>query len=141
MNFPVLISSHKIVLVDFYATWCEPCVEEVPNVVVNYGKYHDKGLEIIGISLDKAGAAEKLASFTKEHKMPWPQVYDGKYWKSDLVQKYGIDSIPRMILIDGDTGKIIKKKPANFTDAKLMSEETDGSLFWKMGEGRGPRLG
>jgi mono/diheme cytochrome c family protein len=39
---------------------------------------------------------------------------------------------------DGDTGKIIKKKPANFTDAKLMSEETDGSLFWKMGEGRGP---
>ena len=100
----------KVVLIDFWATWCGPCIAELPNVVTNYEKYHEKGLEILGISLDREGADEKLAAFTKEHKMPWPQVFDGKYWKADVGQKYGINSIPHMILIDGDTGKIIADK-------------------------------
>jgi len=79
----------------------------VPNVVANYEKYHDKGFEILGISLDRAGAEEKLASFTKENKMPWPQIYDGKYWDARIGKTYAIDSIPAMYLIDGDTGAVL----------------------------------
>ena len=101
----------KIVLIDFWATWCGPCVEELPNVVANYQKYHGKGLEVLGVSLDKADSADKLAAFTAENMMPWPQIYDGKFWKAEVSQLYGIDAIPHMILIDGDTGKIVFDNP------------------------------
>ena len=97
----------KVVLLDFWATWCPPCIKEVPNVVANYEKYHGKGLEILGISLDRANAEEKLATFTKENHMPWPQVYDGKWWQARIGKTYAIESIPAMFLIDGDTGAIL----------------------------------
>jgi len=96
----------KIVLVDFWATWCGPCVQELPNVLSAYEKYHAQGFEVIGVSLDKDGAA--LAAFTKEHKMAWPQIFDGLGWKNKLAQAYGIQSIPATFLLDGE-GKIIAK--------------------------------
>lgn len=97
----------KVVLLDFWATWCGPCVREVPNVVANYEKYHEKGFEILGISLDNAGAEEKLATFTKDKQMSWPQIYDGKGWQAGIGKRYGVESIPAMYLIDGDTGSIL----------------------------------
>lgn len=96
----------KIVLVDFWATWCGPCVAELPNVLKAYKKYHDKGFEVIGISLDKDEA--KLKAFIAEKGMPWPQYFDGLGWGSKLGQKYGIDSIPATFLLDRE-GKIIGK--------------------------------
>ncbi len=96
----------KIVLVDFWATWCGPCVAELPNVIATYGKYHDKGFEVIGISLDQE--KDKLTGFIKEKKVPWAQYFDGKGWQSKLGQKYGINSIPATYLIDKE-GKIIGK--------------------------------
>ncbi len=66
----------KVVLVDFWATWCGPCVDELPNVIAAYKKYHDKGFEIVGISLDQDKA--KLEEFLKEKGMTWPQFLDGK---------------------------------------------------------------
>lgn len=98
----------KIVMVDFWATWCPPCRAEAPNVAQAYQKFHDKGFEIIGISLDQEGSKDKVISFAKENNMPWAQYYDGKGWKNDLAVKYGINSIPAAFLLDG-TGKIIAK--------------------------------
>jgi thiol-disulfide isomerase/thioredoxin len=96
----------KVVLVDFWATWCGPCVRELPNVLAAYNKYHDKGFEIIGISLDQDETA--LKSFIKENGMGWPQYFDGKGWGSKLGQKYGIDSIPMTFLLDRE-GRIVAK--------------------------------
>ena len=100
----------KIVLMDFWATWCGPCVAELPNVVKAYGKYHDQGLEVLGVSLDKEDWEQKLAAFTKKKDMPWPQVYDGKYWGAAVAKLYGITAIPHMILVDGDSGVILADK-------------------------------
>ncbi|HXB02394.1 MAG TPA: TlpA disulfide reductase family protein [Opitutaceae bacterium] len=96
----------KVVLVDFWATWCGPCREELPNVLAAYKKYHDKGFEIIGVSLDQD--ENTLKSFIKEKGMVWPQYFDGQGWGSKLGQKYGIDSIPMTFLLDQE-GKIVAK--------------------------------
>jgi thiol-disulfide isomerase/thioredoxin len=90
----------KIVLLDFWATWCPPCVAETPNVVAAYTKYHDKGFEIVGISLDQSKGA--LQKYVADNKMPWPQYFDGKGWDSAVGTRFGIDSIPAMWLIGKD---------------------------------------
>jgi thiol-disulfide isomerase/thioredoxin len=96
----------KVVLVDFWATWCPPCRKELPNVLDVYKKYHSKGFEIIGISFEKDKDPESLKSFTKGMDMPWPQYFDGKYWDNDLGIYYGIQGIPAMWLVNKD-GKVV----------------------------------
>ena len=90
----------KVVLVDFWATWCGPCVAELPNVQAAYKKYHAKGFEIIGISLDDN--RDKLTAFLKEKDVPWAQYFDGLGWQSKLGQQFGINSIPATFLLDRD---------------------------------------
>jgi thiol-disulfide isomerase/thioredoxin len=97
----------KVVLIDFWATWCGPCVAEIPNVLEQYEKYHDKGFEVVGISLDED--REALEKFVGEQKIPWPILYEkpeGEGWRHPLSTYYGISGIPTVILIGRD-GNVI----------------------------------
>ena len=94
----------KVLLVDFWATWCPPCRAEVPELVKVYKAYKDKGFEILGISFDEDKDA--FESYVKENDMPWPQYFDGKGWENEVGPTYGIQSIPAMYLVDG-SGKIL----------------------------------
>lgn len=97
----------KVVLLDFWATWCPPCRAELPNVVAAYQKYHSKGFDIVSVSLDQAGNGPDLLQFMKENGMVWPQIYDGGYWQAAVAVEYGVHAIPCPVVVDGDTGKIL----------------------------------
>ncbi len=88
----------KVVLIDFWATWCGPCVAELPNVKAAYERLHPKGFEILGISFDHE--KDDLVQFIDRQKMTWPQYFDGKGWENVLGQRFGIQAIPTMWLID-----------------------------------------
>lgn len=90
----------KVILVDFWATWCGPCVAEIPHVVETYNKLHKSGFEIVGISFDKKGDEDKLAKMTKEKGMPWPQYFDGEGWKNKFGTEFGIQGIPAMWIVN-----------------------------------------
>jgi len=108
----------KVVLIDFWATWCGPCIAELPNVKKAYAKYHAKGFEIVGISLDQAKDKQKLIDFTAKHEMPWPQHFDGKGWENEISTRYAISAIPAMFLLD-KTGVVIS---TNARGQKLEDE-------------------
>ena len=105
---PVSLSSFKgkYVLVDFWASWCGPCRGENPNVVKTFEKYHSKGFDILGVSLDNK--KDKWTEAIKIDKLAWTQVSDLKGWKNSVAELYGVQAIPANFLIDKD-GKIIAK--------------------------------
>ncbi|NDW17964.1 AhpC/TSA family protein [Dysgonomonas sp. 216] len=105
----------KVVLIDFWASWCGPCIKEMPVVIEAYKKYKAKGFEIVGISLDQDGDAWKTS--IKDLSITWPQMSDLKAWNSDLSKVYGVRSIPHTILLDKD-GKIVEK---DLRGQKLLS--------------------
>ena len=109
----------KYVLVDFWATWCGPCVAELPNVLENYEKYHDKGFDVLAISLDGgreataesiAATRQSVANFMESQKLPWKTLYstdpEATGWKHPMATLLGISGIPFAMLVDPE-GKVI----------------------------------
>jgi thiol-disulfide isomerase/thioredoxin len=94
----------KVVLVDFWATWCPPCLKELPTIRALYDRHHEDGFEVVGVSLDHTRAA--LARFVQHEKLPWPQIYfdeAGKRgWDNPLARQYGVRSIPVLLLVSRD---------------------------------------
>ena len=107
----------KVVVIDFWATWCGPCIAEIPNMKKIYAEYKDKGVEFIGVSLDQKkedGGLDKLKDYVKENDLQWPQYYQGKGWESEFSRSWGIDSIPAVFVVD--------------TEGKLYSVDARGKL-------------
>lgn len=100
------VGKNKLVLIDFWASWCGPCIREIPYVVKAYDLYHDKGLEIVGVSLDKDKASWLQA--IEQTGQKWPQMSDLKGWDCQGALFYNIQSIPANVLIN-EQGEIIAR--------------------------------
>jgi len=113
----------KVVLLDFWATWCAPCRQEMPNVINLYKHFHGKGFEIIGISLDQDRG--KLEEYIKTNGISWPQIFDGKGWDNSIGRMYGIMSIPTTYLLDRE-GRIRYKNVRGESLRKAVKELVEG---------------
>ena len=110
LDKPVALSSFrgKYVLLDFWASWCGPCRAENPNLVNTFNKYHDKGFQILSVSLDKPGAKERWLQAIHDDGLNWSHVSDLQFWGNAVARQYGIEAIPQNLLLD-PKGKIIAK--------------------------------
>jgi thiol-disulfide isomerase/thioredoxin len=110
----------KVVLIDFWATWCEPCLDELPNLRRQYEAYKDRGLEIIAVSIDQDRPA--LEEFVRDEKIPWPVIHDReRLGAHPSTIDYGIFKIPNMMLIDKE-GKVVSTKAKGAELNRLLKE-------------------
>ncbi len=113
----------KTLLYVFWATWAGPFKAEMPELVKVYQKYHDKGLEIVGINLDNERG--EVDAFLKEHHVTWPEIFEGGGMESRLAIEYGIISVPTMFLVDAD-GKVVSRSLRNSADLDRQLEKLLG---------------
>jgi len=107
-NVSLKQSLGKVTIIDFWASWCAPCRQENPNVVALYNEFHDKGLNIIGVSLDQEDGAAKWKDAIAADKLTWTHVSNLKFWQDPIAKKYNVRSIPATFILDA-SGKIVAK--------------------------------
>lgn len=98
----------KYTLIDFWASWCKPCRMENPNVVRVYNKYHERGLNIISVSLDRQGQKDRWLKAIEDDNMDWYHVSNLQFWQEPIARAYGVRSIPQTFLLD-ENGIVIAK--------------------------------
>ena len=108
----------KVVLVDFWATWCGPCIAEIPNVRKNYDAYHERGFDVVGISLDRDRAA--LDKYLEKNELPWVTLHH-EGGKHPMAAYYGISAIPTVLLVDRD-GKVVSLRARGEELGKLLEK-------------------
>lgn len=106
VNFPKDFAG-SIVMLDCWATWCGPCIREIPNMKEAYAQWHEEGYEILGVSFDSEGQDDAVKEFLEEKELPWPQIFEGKGWDNAIGRMHDVSGIPFVLLVDGDSGKII----------------------------------
>jgi thiol-disulfide isomerase/thioredoxin len=117
----------KVVVIDFWATWCGPCIADLPKLKEFYAKYKDKGVEIVSVSLDlpeDKGGLTKLKDFVGKNGMPWAHYYQGNYWESDFSMNWGVNAIPALFLVD-QKGNLVDNEARNGLEdrvKKLLGE-------------------
>ncbi|HEV3344958.1 MAG TPA: TlpA disulfide reductase family protein, partial [Pirellulales bacterium] len=122
-QFDIAQYKGKVVLVDFWATWCGPCIAELPNVKDTYDKFHDRGFEVVGISLDNE--IDALTKFIADRQIPWPILFEGgeetSGWSHPLAKKYGVNAIPMAVLLNRE-GKVVTLSARGETLGELVAE-------------------
>jgi thiol-disulfide isomerase/thioredoxin len=119
-KFNIASLKGKVVLIDFWATWCGPCREEFPNVRAQYDMYKDKGFEVVGVSIDEDRQA--LEDYVAEAKVPWITLHDQAENGDTIAGYYGVNSIPQMILVGRD-GKVVSLQARGEELNRLLAEQ------------------
>lgn len=114
----------QVVLIDFWATWCVPCIKELPKLKAAHEKYRDHGLVVIGVSFDNADAEAKLRDFIEKNDMDWIHQYDGRGWKNEIGQRFSIRAIPTVFLLNRE-GVVV--------DTNARGDRLDGLIREQLG--------
>lgn len=117
----------KVVLVDFWASWCVPCVAELPQILATYDKLHAEGLEVVGVSFDEH--RENLVRFLAAKRVPWPQFFDGQGWSNRVGRELGIQTLPTLWLVDrqGLLRDLNARSALEDKVRRLLAEPSDSS--------------